>query len=152
VLYWEAQPGRPLPIARDHEVVAILPPSWGDDRVNDVLERLYLERAMTPSELVNWRSRGSSPYPPECGAYLHRVRVIGLEFFCGHNPILKARKVEQLRAVSEHELAWVEVGVYHRTATLCEAAGGKDCPLVGKEPVATSKRGFGGNTPRSSVI
>jgi len=33
VLYWEVQPGGPAPIARDHEVVAVLPPNWGEDRV-----------------------------------------------------------------------------------------------------------------------
>jgi hypothetical protein len=141
VLYWEVQPGGPVPIARDHEVVAILPPYWGVDRVRDVLERLYLERSMTPSELLRWRNRGSSPYPSKCSAYVHRVQVADLEFYCGHNPILKARKVKQLMAVNEHELAWKEVAVTHVSATLCEAAGQKDCPLVGKEPDVIDKRG-----------
>lgn len=147
VLYWEVQPGGPLPIAQHHEVVAVLPPNWGEDRVKDVLERLYLERAVTPSELLTWRDRGSSPYPPQCAAYLHKVPVAELEFLCGHNPVLKARKVEQLVAVSEYELAWKEAGVAHLSTALCQAAGQEDCPLVGKEPEVTGRRGFGSRTP-----
>jgi hypothetical protein len=143
ILYWEVQPGGPSPIARDHEIVAVLPANWGEDRVKDVLERLYLERAMTPSEMVIWRNRGSSPYPPQCSAYLHRIPVADLEFFCGHNPILKARKVEQLVAVDEHELTWKEVGVAHLSSALCAAAGQEDCPLVGKDPYVIDVRGFG---------
>jgi hypothetical protein len=151
VLYWEVQPGGPAPIARDHEVVAVLPPNWGEDRVQDVLERLYLEQAMTPSEMLSWRNRGSSPYPPKCGAYVHHIQVTDLEFFCGHNPILKARKVEQLVTVNECELAWKEVGVAHLSAALCEAAGQKNCPLVGKEPDVTDKRGFGSRLPADEL-
>ncbi len=52
VLYWEIQPGGPSPVASDGEVAAILPAMWGEDRVCDVLERLYLERAATPVELM----------------------------------------------------------------------------------------------------
>jgi hypothetical protein len=71
------------------------------------------------------------------------VPVSDLEFFCGHNPILKARKVEQFVAVSEYELAWKEVGVAHLSAALCTAAGQKNCPLVGEEPYTVDVRGFG---------
>jgi hypothetical protein len=152
VLYWEVQPGRPAPIARDHEVVAVLPPNWGEDRVQDVLERMYLERAMTPTEMLNWRNRGSSPYPPRCGAYVHRVQVKDLEFFCGHNPVLKARKVEHLVTVNEYELAWKEIGVAHLSASMCELTGGqKDCPLAGHEPDVTDKRGFGSSLPADEL-
>lgn len=133
VVYWELQCGRPLPIAQDSEVVGVLPPTWGRDRVCDVLERLYLERAMTSAELVQWRRVGASPYPPECGTYLHGVQVVDLEYFCGHNPILKARKVEKLISIGEHELRWEEVGVTHRSE-LCAAAGVPDCELAGQEP------------------
>jgi hypothetical protein len=140
VLYWEPMPGHPLPIALDHEVVAILPPSWGEDRVKDVLERLYLERTSTLDELLMWRNRGSSPYPPECGASYHGIRVVGLEYYCGHNPILKARKVERLVAIGEEELSWMEIGMTH-TPFLCEAAGEEDCPLIGKEPYSIRKHG-----------
>jgi hypothetical protein len=142
VLYWENMPGGPLPIALDNEVVAVLPPSWGEDRVKDVLERLYLERAMTAAELLGWRNRSSSPYPAVCATYLHHIKVTDLAYYCGHNPILTARKVEQLVAVGEHELAWAEIGVTHHSSQLCEAAGMKDCPLVGKEPNVTRKQGF----------
>jgi hypothetical protein len=64
LLYWEFQPGKPLPIARDGEVVGILPAAWGRDRVLDVLERLYLERVMTPSELLRWRVAYRRPIRP----------------------------------------------------------------------------------------
>jgi hypothetical protein len=143
VIYWEIQPGRPLPIAQNNEVVSILPANWGKKRVQDILERLYLERAMTPSEMVSWRNPGSSPYPPRCGAYLHRIQVVDLEFFCGHNPILKARKVEGLIVLNDNELSWKEVGVPHLSANLCEAAGVKNCPLVGKKPHVAERRGRG---------
>ncbi len=79
--------------------------AWGEDRVRDVLERLYLERAMTPAELLRWRKTSSSPYPPQCATYLHQAPVVELEYICGHNPVLKARKVEDLTVVDEHAIS-----------------------------------------------
>jgi hypothetical protein len=142
VLYWQNMPGTPLPIARDNEVVAVLPAAWHEDRVMDVLERLYRERAETPAELVSHRKRGSLPYPPKCGPSLHSVPVVDLAYYCGHNPILNARRVQGLVVVNEYELAWKEVGVRH-TAFICEAAGARDCTLVGKEPAVIEKHGYG---------
>src|SRR6266516_2641833 len=92
-----------------------------------------------PPELVAWRKVGSSPYRPECATYLHSVPVTELEYIIGHNPVLKARRVEQLKVVNDHNLTWQEVGVKHN-AWLCDAAGVESCPLANKEPTVVHKR------------
>lgn len=139
VLYWEKQPGGPIPIAEDGEVVAVLPPAWGKDRVCEVLERLYLERAASPAELVQCRQSGTFPYKPQCAAYLHRLPVADLAYICGHNPVLVARHVENLVVLGDDEIAWDEVGVAH-TPALCELAGEGNCQLANQAPKVVRKR------------
>jgi hypothetical protein len=139
IIYWEVHPGHPLPVAHDNEVVAVLSAIWGNEKVKDILERLHLERTMTPAELLSWRGRASSPYPPQVGANRHGIPVEGLEYWCGHNPMLVARKVEQLMAIDEFELQWKQVGIRHYSFS-CEAAGVRSCPLAGKDPPILEKR------------
>jgi hypothetical protein len=140
VVYWEVMPGGPLPIARNNEVVAVLPPRWGDARVREVLERLFLERAATPSELVEWRA-GGSPYPPKHLLWMHSVPVGGAGYYCGHNPILIARKVQRLRVLGDDELEWEEISAKHRAA-FCRATWGvENCAEAERGPTVTAKRG-----------
>ena len=140
VLYWEVQPGGPLPIAHNNEVVAVLPSRWGDARVCDVLERLFLERAAVPSELVAWRA-GGSPYPPKHLLWMHSNPVRDEGYYCGHNPILIARKIQHLRVLGDHELEWQELSVEHH-ADFCRATWGvADCPEAKRGVTVTVKRG-----------
>lgn len=140
VLYWEVLPGGPLPIARNNEVVAVLPTQWGDARVCDVLERFFLERAAVPSELVEWRA-GGSPYPPKHLLWMHSVPVGGAGYYCGHNPILIARKAQRLRVLSDDELEWEEISAEHHAA-FCRATWGvENCPEAKRGPTITVKRG-----------
>lgn len=37
---------------------------------------------------------------------MHKTRVDGAGYYCGHNPMLVARKVQRLRVISDHELEW----------------------------------------------
>lgn len=140
LLYWETQPGGPLPLAEDGEVVAVLPSTWGDDRVRNVLERLFLERAATLAELVNWRNSGSSPYPSRPGTYMHSIAVGGTEYYCGHNPILKARKVQNLVAVGEYELTWEEVSIQHHTEFCRLNLRIDNCPEAAQGSTVSAKR------------
>lgn len=140
VLYWEVLPGGPLSIARNNEVVAVLPPQWGDARVLDILERLFLERAAVPSELVEWRSSGL-PYPPKNLLWMHSVPVGCSGYYCGHNPMLVARKVQRLRVLSDDELEWEETSVEHH-ADFCRATWGVEhCPEAKRGPTVIVKRG-----------
>ncbi len=86
-----------------------------------------------------WHKRGSSPYPPQCAAYNHGVRVEGLEYICGHNPVLKARKVENLVVEGEEGLSWDEVAPRHKAWLCKEVAGISNCPLGDKEPRVVRK-------------
>ncbi len=105
----------------------------------DVLERLYLERAVTFAELVSWRMKGSSPYPPRCGAYIHGVQVVRLEYYCGHNPILKAYKVENLSVDGDDLLEWDEIGPLHTRGLCAQIAGVKNCPLAAEGPLVVHR-------------
>ena len=64
---------------------------------------------------------------------------------------VKGAVIGELVTVNECELAWKEVGVAHLSAALCEVAGQKNCPLVGKEPDVTDKRGFGSRLPADEL-
>jgi hypothetical protein len=120
-------PGGPLEIAEDGEAVAILPGRWSDSRVADVMERLFAERAYTPAERLQWRARDSSPYPVRTLYDVHGVPVTGAGLYCGHNPILTAIKVQQLRALDEFTLSWNEVAPSH-ARHICNSLGFPDCP------------------------
>lgn len=76
IVRWEASGPHAETYAKDGEVVAVLPARWTEPRVRDVVERLYQERAYTPSELVAWRRSGSSPYPVGRSHSIDGVEVI----------------------------------------------------------------------------
>ncbi|HEV7567193.1 MAG TPA: hypothetical protein VGO31_14685 [Microbacteriaceae bacterium] len=135
---WEQTPGEPLPIAEDGEVVAVLPGRWSDRRVEDVLERLYAERAYTPAEQLQWRAAGSSPYAVQTLFHVHGIPVGGFGLWCGHNPMLVARRVERLRALDECTLSWVEVQPSH-AGFLCKSRGFPDCPQADQPPTELSR-------------
>jgi hypothetical protein len=113
VLHWEVRPGGPAPIAQDGEVVAILSSRMGVEKVKEVLERLYMQRAFSLAELVMFRRSGSGPYPVHSNVYVHGIEVSGLGYECGHNPVLIARLAERVRAISEDVIEWEEVGPLH---------------------------------------
>lgn len=150
VLYWEVLPGGPVPITCNNEVVAVLPSRWRDARVCEVLERFFLERAATPSELVVWRA-GGSPYPPRHLLWMHSVPYGGAGYYCGHNPMLVARKVQRLRVLGDDELEWEEMSAEHH-ADFCRATWGiEDCPEAKRGPTITVKRGVRSSAAAASL-
>jgi hypothetical protein len=104
------------------------------------LEHLYLERAATLAEMLDWRKTGSAPYQPKCAAFMHNVPVGGLSYECGHNPVLIAYKVQNLTAPDEHELAWEEPGVEHRSDVCHRFFGVPNCTEAERGLVVISKR------------
>jgi len=137
--YWKHQSGSPLPIASDGEVVAVLPSRSADKRVKETLERLYLERAATPAELILWRKEGSGPYPARHDAYIHQVPY-AVSYSCGHNPILRARYVENLVSGGEYELSWDEIGPKHHLESCRSLYRVSNCPEAGREALVVRKR------------
>jgi len=133
VLYWKHQVHQSLLVALDYEVVAVLPSSWQEARVCEVLERLYVERMSTADEMLIYRKSHSGPYKPHNPVALHGVPVSGLSYLIGHNPVLNARLVSHLRANGDDELEWVEFGPTH-WPHLCEATGNPQCADAGKPP------------------
>ena len=108
-------------------------------RVSDVLERLYNERALSPRELALWRRPRSGPYKPEPTHKIHGAPVGDYSLMCGHNPVLHAQKVVDLRVIDEDTIEWKVVEPVH-TAWLCEELGQAICANVGLEPARRKYR------------
>jgi len=134
VIYWENMPGKPSPKIGENEVVAILPIQWSGNRIKDVLIRMYLERAASPAELLEYRQISHAPYQPVCGLYLHKMPYGGL-YVVGHNPILNAREAFNVVASNEYTIEWDEISPTHH-AEFCRINFGiEDCEEAARGPV-----------------
>lgn len=94
---------------RDEKIAAILNPRWSPDRVREYVEFIYVNSYYTLSERAAYaKSRSSSPYR----AQFNRVSGIrwGGQIFCGHNPFLFARLVDDLVVIEqpdgEEKVVW----------------------------------------------
>jgi hypothetical protein len=139
VIRWEVMPGDQSRIAHPDEVVAILPSAWRQERVLDILERLYKERTSSLSELAIERKANSGPYKTECASYVHGIRAIEHSYSIGHNPVLFANKAHNVRILNEAEIEWEEHAPIH-PKWLCEKQGENNCPLKEKPPHITLHR------------
>jgi hypothetical protein len=134
VFYWRNEPGAPAFSVSDLETVAVLPVRSSEKTVKETLRRLFLERAASPAELVAWRRSADGPYLPMHGAYIHRIPY-SVAFYCGHNPMLVARQVENLVVEDELTISWDEVGPTHYSVESCRSVFRVDnCPEAGKAP------------------
>jgi hypothetical protein len=134
VIRWEYYGSVISDIAAQHEVVAILPYSWGHNRVKDVLERLYKERALTIAEKAHWQNAKSGPYKVQNMAYIHRVPVVGHYYSIGHEPELVAHQAIDIKIDGLHSISWGEPAPKHLKWMCEEVAREPECELKDKEP------------------
>jgi hypothetical protein len=81
---------------RDDKVAAIFDPRLGGARVREFVEFLYLTGYYTLSERIACaQHRAQNPYPAQFGQTLEGDPWEG-EIYCGHNPYLRARLVDDL--------------------------------------------------------
>jgi hypothetical protein len=133
VVRWARSPGSSSLDVGNGGVLAILPPRWTEDHVGEVLERLLWEHTASLGELVEWRDRRAAPYRAfRAGKQGHGGPGHG-RLLCGDNPMLEATYVEQLRALDEDTLEWIEKDPLHRKG-VCELLGYPDCPLADAKP------------------
>ena len=95
----------------DQKVASILNPRLSGGEVRKRVEQLYADSKYSPYERLEYvKKPGENPYPAEFVS-LRRVRFEG-RITCGHNPYLLARKVNELRVVTDEEgretLEWKE--------------------------------------------
>lgn len=93
-------------------IATILNGRMSDRRVCDIVEQLYANTYYSLAErLVCARNRKHNPYP----AYYNTVDGVPLawDIYCGHNPWLHARLVDNLRVIrddrGEERLVWDEL-------------------------------------------
>ncbi len=91
-------------------IAAVLSPHWSGERVRAHVEWLYANESYSLRERIAYARRKSfNPYP----ARFLSVRGVPWEgrIFCGHNPYLYARLVDDLRAADhsdETQVTWKE--------------------------------------------
>jgi len=104
----------------DHEehsarerIAAILNPRWSAERVRRIVEVLHNSSYYTLSEQAGYANNYAfNPYPVEYGA-IEGVRTTG-EMCCGHDPVLHARRVSNLRIFgppNDEEATWDEIEI-----------------------------------------
>jgi hypothetical protein len=92
---WEHAAGHVKP---QEKVAAVLSPRLSGQKVLEVVELLYANAEYDPSDRIAIaKSRKNNPYKAEFG-WLEGMRWEG-HIVCGHNPMLEARRVRNLRAV-----------------------------------------------------
>jgi hypothetical protein len=85
----------------DQEVVAVLPPRLGPETVRRFVEQRYADMMFSASERLEYAKGSSNPYPAQFGEHTGQIH-------CGHNPMLYARKVANLRGVDDDHFTWDE--------------------------------------------
>jgi len=96
---------------REEKIAAILNPRWAGERVAEYVEFLYAESEYTLEERARFvLTKAKNPYPARFGS-LRGVRWTG-QVFCGHNPWLFARLVDNLTIQGDEtgreQAAWNE--------------------------------------------
>jgi hypothetical protein len=90
-------------------VAAILNPRYSGERVRQFVELLYVNKVYTLSQRMDWAQR-RKPYLARFGG-VDGV-VCDFQIFCGHNPHLFARQVDDFRieidANGEEKPTWTE--------------------------------------------
>ncbi len=81
----------------DRRIAAILNPRWSPERVADIMHTLYAMSNYSAREKLRVaKNRKAAPYAAEFGQTRSGARFRGL-ITCGHNPLLRARIVDDLR-------------------------------------------------------
>ena len=92
-------------------MVAILSWRYSPERVRQLIEQMYINHTATISEqMIYAKSKRRNPYPAYYDTY--RGANVTWHIFCGHNPWLHARLVEELHLEAEgnekQKLSWIE--------------------------------------------
>ena len=88
---------------RDDKVAAIFNPRFSAERVRELVEFIHLSAMYTLGEQAACaQNKKRNPYPADFGATQYGVTWTG-EIFCGHNPYLYARLVDDLAVEDEGE-------------------------------------------------
>jgi hypothetical protein len=80
---------------RENIIAAIFNPRWGGDRVREFVEFFYANE-YTLAERMDLVRGKPNPYPAEFGKRMGGKGTWKGEIFCGHNPFLRARVVDDL--------------------------------------------------------
>ena len=95
----------------EDNIAAILNSRLSGKRVREIVELLYVNSQYSPGERLRYANgKKFNPYPAQFGT-LGRVPKEG-EIFCGHNPYLHARRVDDCRVEGdgvEETLTWKEI-------------------------------------------
>lgn len=95
----------------EDNIAAILDSRLSGKRVLEIVELLFVNSQYSPSERLRYANgKKFNPYPARFGT-LEGVPWEG-EVFCGHNPYLHARLVDDCRIVGEgvnERLTWEEI-------------------------------------------
>jgi hypothetical protein len=86
----------------DEELVAVLSPRLGPEKVRRFVEQRHSDIMYSPSEQIAYAKGSFNPYPAQFGETTGQI-------VCGHNPMLYARKVRLLRADGDDGFLWDEL-------------------------------------------
>ena len=94
----------------DKIVVAIVNYRHAGSHIKDLIENIYIEKTSSVAEKLSYaKNKKDNPYPARYG------NIGGVEWrgrlFCGHNPFLYARLVDNLRLENvkgKEKLLWEE--------------------------------------------
>jgi len=86
--------------------VTVLNYRWSNERVRDLLEQLYIALNYSPwDKTAVAKTKKNNPYPAKV--------ISSREIHCGHNPLLRARRVRNLKVVldvdGKQKLDWIEL-------------------------------------------
>jgi hypothetical protein len=107
LITWEHSGAHAKPPRR---IAAVLNSRRTPKRVLEIVELLYIYETSSPAELVLYAAGKHNPFPAAF-TEIEGVTYEG-EIICGHNPHLRARRVERLYYVGdgaeEDQLAWID--------------------------------------------
>ncbi|HEY7314013.1 MAG TPA: hypothetical protein VH643_31980 [Gemmataceae bacterium] len=89
--------------AVNEKIVAILDYRRSSKQMLQIVELLYINSTSSVQEKVSYaRNRKKNPYPAKYG-YLGNIPWMG-EIYCGHNPYLHARRVDNLKVTIDEDM------------------------------------------------
>jgi hypothetical protein len=100
------------PVSDEKKVVAIFNYRWGGRKIREYIEQLYVSSEYSVADKVRVARDGRDKIYPAEFARINGVPWHG-EIHCGHNPLLRARIVRNVRtidcAAGVSHLVWDEV-------------------------------------------
>lgn len=111
IITWEGA-GDHVLLEKKYKIAAIVNYRRTERYITDLVEFLYYNSLDIRDRIDYARNRGGAPYKAYCGTTLDG-HPYGDEFFCGHNPWLHARRVNNLHVLVDEDgnetLTWEEI-------------------------------------------